>query len=128
MLLDSWAWLELARGGPAAARVERVLLEVPVTYTCPIVVAEVYSAVARRVDDASARRQVAGIVEESTMVLHDEAQGLAAGALHAELRRTRKDFGMDDALVLAAARSREVKVLTGDPHFAGLPDAEMLGG
>lgn len=30
------------------------------------------------------------------------------------------------SLVLAAARDRGVPVLTGDPHFAGIPDAEML--
>lgn len=36
------------------------------------------------------------------------------------------DFGLADAIILASARSRNMKVLTGDPHFKNFKDAVML--
>lgn len=36
------------------------------------------------------------------------------------------DFGLADAIILASARSRKIKVLTGDPHFKNFKDAVML--
>jgi predicted nucleic acid-binding protein len=127
MLLDTWAWLELMMEGPHAAAVERILGETSAVYTCPVVLAEVYSARARRGDAEVARRSVARIVDEATVIPHGEDHGFDAGRIHAEMRQRVKDFGLGDAFVLAAARSRRQKVLTGDPHFEGLPDAIMVG-
>jgi len=36
------------------------------------------------------------------------------------------DFGLADAIIAASARSRNMKVLTGDPHFKDFKDAVML--
>lgn len=127
MLLDSWAWMELLREGPKAERVEQVLDQVPTVYTCPAVVAELYSLQARRGSEAAARRDLARIIDQSALVVHDEAQAFEAGRVHAEMRRRVRDFPLTDAFVLAAARSRDLQVLSGDPHFKGLPDVVFIG-
>ncbi len=49
-----------------------------------------------------------------------------AGEVHAEVRRKVADFGLADAFVLATARSKGFKVLTGDPHFKAIPEAIMI--
>jgi len=37
-----------------------------------------------------------------------------------------EDFGLADAFVLASARYKNVKVLTGDPHFKDFSESIML--
>ncbi len=46
--------------------------------------------------------------------------------MHAEEKKRKQDFGLADAFVLATARSRSSKVLTGDPHFKDVPEAVMI--
>jgi predicted nucleic acid-binding protein len=46
--------------------------------------------------------------------------------IHAQNRVKTPDFGLADAIILASARSRKKKVLTGDPHFKNFKDAVML--
>lgn len=127
MLLDSWAWMELFTKSRGASRVARILDEAPTVYTCPTVVAEVYLNVARRKDEATARRMVARVVDEAVFLPHDEEQAFTAGPIFTAQRRRSKDFPLSDAWVLAAARAHGLRVLTGDPHFEGLADVEFLG-
>lgn len=127
MLLDTWAWMEFFHEAKFSHRVARVLDEAPTIYTCPTVVAEVFVNAARRSDEAMARRLAKRVVEEAVLLPHDEAEALAAGPIYVTQRRKSKDFPMSDAFVLAAARGHGTRVLTGDPHFKGLPDVEFLG-
>jgi predicted nucleic acid-binding protein len=122
MLLDSFAWMEYFVGTAAGKRVE-VLVKGPSTlYTSPIVVAEVYSRVSRLTGATDATKKVEEIVNRCVLVPADESIGREAGAIHAQQRPVVKDFGMADALIVATARSRGVKVLTGDPHILALPE------
>ncbi len=41
-------------------------------------------------------------------------------------KKTIKDWGMADSVILATARSASAKVVTGDRHFGGLPHAIMV--
>ena len=51
-------------------------------------------------------------------------EGIAVEA--ARLKRSLKT-SLADSLILATARSREAKVLTGDPDFRQIPDAIFIG-
>jgi predicted nucleic acid-binding protein len=62
----------------------------------------------------------------STIVEADERLSYETGILHAEMRRTVKDFGLSDAYVLAASRRLGARVLTGNPHFKDIKDATIL--
>lgn len=56
----------------------------------------------------------------------DEKIAIEAAKIHAENKVKTQDFGLADAIILASARSRNMKVLTGDPHFNNFKDAVML--
>ena len=56
----------------------------------------------------------------------DDETAEAAGRISAERRPKVKGWGMVDACVLATARMRGLKVVTGDEHFRGLHDAIMI--
>ena len=47
----------------------------------------------------------------------DDEIAVEAAKIHADAKETMGDFGLADAFVLASARYKHVKVLTGDPHF-----------
>ncbi len=124
-LLDSWAWLEYFFGGQRGLRVEGYLQHPPI-YTSPLILAEVYSALRRRRDESTAERSLAFMLTHSTVVPVDERMGIEAGSLHAQRRQSVKGFGMVDAFILATARRKGVRLVTGDEHFAGLADVDIL--
>ncbi len=50
-----------------------------------------------------------------------------AGTISAERRAKVKGWGLVDSVVLATARARGVKIVTGDEHFRDLDEAIMIG-
>jgi predicted nucleic acid-binding protein len=112
-------------GSPRGARV-RDLLENPANtiLTSAITLAELVSKSLRTRRDP----KIAITAVESNSTLHTISPALAnlAGEVHAEEKKRKRDFGLADAFVLATARSRSCKVLTGDPHFKDVPEAVMI--
>ena len=92
--------------------------------TSPVTLAELVSKYVRTKRDP----KVAVAAVESNSTLHTITPALAtlAGEVHAEERRRKTDFGLADAFVLATARTRSAKVLTGDPHFKDVPEAVIM--
>lgn len=126
MFLDSYAWIAYFAGEAGGEAVREIIEGDDVLYTSPIVLAEVTSRFARSRHADQADAAVEMILSACAIVEHTAGIGRRAGHLHATIREEVPGFGMADALVLAAARSREVDVLTGDPHFETLEDAVML--
>jgi predicted nucleic acid-binding protein len=52
---------------------------------------------------------------------------LEAGDLHARTRKTSPSFGLADSFVLQLARKVGARVLTGDPDFRGIKEADLIG-
>ena len=94
------------------------------TYTCAVTVAEVVSKTAREGRDAATAYDI--LLSNSQVVNVDEEISREAGMLHSEMRKTKKDFGLADAYVLAIARRINSKVLTGDFHFRGVKEAALI--
>lgn len=126
MMIDSYAWVEFFNGTPSGAAVEQHLRQSPVVYTCPIVLAEVQSKFRRNGQPELAEHYGATIIAACAVIPTDEDQAQQAAIIHAEQRQSKPTFGLADALILAAARSADQPVLTGDPHFQGIPDALLL--
>jgi len=63
---------------------------------------------------------------KSTIVGLDDEIAEMAGTISAERRKKVKGWGLVDSVVLATARIRGVKVVTGDEHFKDLNEAIML--
>jgi predicted nucleic acid-binding protein len=66
------------------------------------------------------------LLSDSQIVSINEEISKEAGVLHAEMRKTEKDFGLADAYVLATAKRLKAKVLTGDPHFKSVGEAVLI--
>jgi len=126
LLLDSFAWMEYFESTKKGQKVKASLDAAGVAYTSPTVLAEVFSKYARARGEDDARARVEFILEQCAVVEEDADVGVEAGRIHAAMKPNVRGFGLADAFILAAARARGVRVLTGDPHFAGVEDADML--
>lgn len=124
MLLDSFAWMEYFMGTLKGGKVKGFVDNDSQLYTSPIVIAEIYSKSLRTDGKAEERKDF--IMKRCAVVLLDEYIAVEAAKIHAENKVKTPDFGLADAIILASARSRNIKVLTGDPHFKNFNDAVML--
>jgi len=124
MLLDSFAWMEYFMGTHKGEKVRRFVDDSSQLYTSPIVIAEIYSKSLRTDGNAEVRNDF--IVKRCAVVVLDEKIAIEAAKIHAENKVNTPDFGLADAIILASARSRNMKVLTGDPHFKNFEDSVML--
>jgi predicted nucleic acid-binding protein len=123
--VDAYAWIEYLDGSSRGARV-RDFLENPgnTILTSTVTLAELVSKSLRTKRDP----KISLAAVESNSTLHSITPALAtlAGEVHAEEKKRKPDFGLADAFVLATARSRSSKVLTGDPHFKDVSEAVMI--
>jgi predicted nucleic acid-binding protein len=124
-VVDAWAWVEYLIGSEFGIKLKEILdQESNEVYTCAISLAEVVSKVAREGRDVEAAYTL--LLSNSQVVNINEELSKHAGVLHAEMRRTEKDFGLADAYVLATAKKLKSKVLTGDLHFKNVKEASLV--
>jgi predicted nucleic acid-binding protein len=124
IVADAYAWIEYLDGTRRGEKLRDLLRTGVEIYTSAITLAEVVSKAARTDRDHETAHTV--IRGNSTIVGADEQLSHDAGLLHAEMRKTIRDFDLSDAYVLATARKLDAKVLTGDPHFRDTGDAIMM--
>ncbi len=123
--MDAYAWVEYLDGSPRGLRVRDIVEGTGNTViTSPITLAEVVSTFLRMGKDP--KLAVMALESNSTIPPVEQTLAKMAGEVHAEGRKRHSDFGLADAFVLATARSRSSKVLTGDPLFRGFPEAVMI--
>ena len=124
MMIDSFAWVEYFMGTEKGEKVREIVESDQVLYTSPVILAEIYSKSQRT--DGRGEERVNFILERCAVVELDEEIGLEAGKIHAEMKPKVRDFGMIDALILASAKKKGLKVLTGDKHFEHFENVIML--
>jgi predicted nucleic acid-binding protein len=124
MMLDSFAWMEYFMGSLKGKKVKRFVDDDSQLYTSPIVIAEIYSKSLRTDGKAEERKDF--IMKRCAVVLLDVNIAVEAAKIHAENKVKISDFGLADAIILASARSRRIKILTGDLHFENFDDSVML--
>lgn len=91
-----------------------------------MVIAEITSKTLETHNEAMAAERTRFIQEHCVVVEHTPEIGIAAGRIHHAMKRRSEAFGMADAFILAATRAKGARVLTGDPHFKGIDDADRL--
>ena len=122
-VVDSWAWMEYLDGSEAG-RMAKSKIEDREAFTSAITIAEVVSRVSRKGSDADMAFN--SIVSLSKIVYVDEEFAKKVGLLHSSIKKRVTNFSLADAFVLQTAKNLDAKVLTGDPDFKGIKDAEML--
>jgi len=124
-IIDAYAWIEYLIGSKAGTKVKTIIdNEENRIYTTAVTLAEVMSKIAREKQDTNTAYHI--LLSNSDIIDIDEELSKETGIIHAEMRKTKKDFGLADAYVLATARKLGTHILTGDPHFKGLKEATLI--
>ena len=133
MIVDSYAWIEFLGGSSRDDEIRSVLSRADFVMTPDIVLAEVARKLLRDgIAVGTAREKLAQVAAIGRP--YPITVSVAIGAYEADRdpranAKSRKLGlpGLTDALVLATARALSGGVLTGDPHFKGLPETIWIG-
>jgi predicted nucleic acid-binding protein len=118
-LLDSFAWIEYFTGSARGAKVRGYIESDEPLYIASICLTEVKSRYLRDKKDPTERIEL--IAERSFIVLLDKEIALLA----ADVKQERKLHTID-AIVYATAQHKGLTLVTGDQHFANMPNVEMI--
>jgi len=124
IVVDTWAWLELFTGTRRGKDVESRLASSTESLTTVVTVAEVISVALRR--KRSTEDKIAVIRSMSRVVAPTPDDAIEAGIIHAKTKDINPNFSLADAFVLQLAKKSGAKVLTGDPDFRGIKEAEII--
>jgi predicted nucleic acid-binding protein len=112
-----------ARGRRVRKLVEEVTAECLVS---AINIAEIYSKSIKTDGIARAEERRLFITSRCAIVEVDERMAVEAAKIDVEMKEKVKGWGLADSIVLATARNSSALILTGDEHFKGLANVEML--
>ena len=124
LIVDSWAWIEYLDGSKKGAEVDKRISAGAELWTSVVSLAEVVSRYQRK--GLPEGRAIEAIGSLSRLAVVDRSDAIEAGRIHAETRKKSPNFSLGDSFVLRLARKLNAKVLTGDPDFRGLKEAELL--
>jgi predicted nucleic acid-binding protein len=133
IVVDSWAWVEILKLSEEGKEAKALLEEADEVFTPSLALAELARKYLREgVGAALLRRWLQGISEATEVCQIDIELAIESARVHSELsaKAQREKLGrpgLGDALMLATARATGAKLLTGDPHFKGLPETAWLG-
>ena len=122
-VIDTFAWIEYFAGTSRGMKA-KPYIESGDAITPSLVVAELTDKYVREGEDPAGRLS---FMRAKTVIQHlDDEMAEAAGRINSERRRKAKGWGLADSCILATARVKGVKVVTGDAHFDGLADTIMI--
>jgi predicted nucleic acid-binding protein len=132
-VVDSWAWVELFKGSAYGKTAKERIEESEDTFTPSLVLAELARKYLREGEGHAKIRKWLQSISEATQVIEiDVSLAEESAKASIELVNKARDEGirkpgLADGVVLATARVCRANLLTGDPHFKGLPETFWLG-
>lgn len=126
-LIDSFAWIEYFMGTARGRRVRGIMEKVAAEcLVSAINIAEIYSKSIKTDGVARAEERRRFITSRCAVVEVSEGMAVEAAKIDVEMKGKVKGWGLADSIVLATARTSGAQIITGDEHFKGLADVEML--
>ena len=123
-VIDSFAWIEYFKGSDKG-RQAAFYIEGGNGVTPVIVVAELSAYYAR--EQINSWEQDFQFIESQTALAEFPVSvALIAGQTRQKMRKERSNFGLIDAIIYELALSLKATVISGDPHFEGLPSTIFL--
>ncbi len=124
-LIDTYAWVEYFIGSDKGKKVKKILEDENNKILTPeCCLAEIKGWCIRENQDFEELYSIVRKISDIQCILTQD--WLEAASISSELRKTKKDFGMIDALILAQRKRFGCKVVSGDPHFKGTRDAIFI--
>lgn len=121
ILIDSCGWIEFLSDGDKAEDYANYFVEAESIITPTIVIYEVIKKVLRERGE-EAVVMVAAQMNRTKII--DLTEGLSLLAADLSIKH---NLPMADAIVYAAAKASECRVVTGDKHFKDLDDVVFIG-
>lgn len=118
-LLDSFAWIEYFSGSDKGAKVKVYVDGAEPLYTPSICLTEVKARYLR--DKKDPTPSTAFVMERSFILAIDSEIALRAADV-----KQKQGLHTVDAIIYATALQKNIPVITGDQHFKGLPNVEMI--
>jgi predicted nucleic acid-binding protein len=122
-VVDTFAWIEYFAGSEEGRKVQPYV-EGGETVTPSIVIAEFTDKYER--EGKNPKERLSFIRIKSAVSPLDDDLAETAGKISAERRKKVKGWGFVDSVVLATARAKGAKVVTGDEHFRDLEETVMI--
>lgn len=123
-VIDSYAWIEYFRG-TESGRKARPYVEGDSSATSSLTLAELKEKYLRE-NWQSFESDLNFISTRTAIAPVDRQIALLSGELNYKRKKAKSGWEMADSVILATARSASAKVVTGDRHFEGLPDAILI--
>jgi len=120
IVMDSSGWVEITRGGARDSIFREHLEAADLVIVPSLVLYEVYRVIARQRSEAEAERVVAYLKSHAVVDIDGDL------ALNAARLGRQHGLAMGDAVVYATAHQFEATLVTGDSHFAQLPDVKYV--
>src|SRR3989338_3789338 len=122
-VIDTYAWVEYFRGSKEGA-VAKEYIETKICATSAVTIAELSEKYKK--EDKSFDKDFDFIVATTKIISVNAEIAISAGHINVENKKSIKNWGMADSLILATAKLLNSKVVTGDEHFKNLSEAVML--
>jgi predicted nucleic acid-binding protein len=122
VLLDSWAWLAVFQGTQAGKTVLHLVLSAERVYTTT---ANVYEVLYRVSDDSGPDAALAKLEFMNDKAIIQDVT-LPIALLAVKLRKSEK-LAAIDSFTLAAARTLDATLVTGDPDFRKVKGVKYVG-
>ncbi len=124
-LIDTYAWVEYFTGSKRGEKFKKIIEdENNVILTPECCLAEIKGWAIRESMDFEELYSILRKVSDVRCVLTQD--WLDAATIRSELRKTKKGFGMMDALIIAQQKRMGCKVVSGDSHFEDLKDVIFI--
>jgi len=124
-IIDTFAWVEYFIGSEMGKKVQTMINSNKnqfVTMECCL--AELKGWCIRNTIDF---QEIASIVEANSKVIPvSKTIWINAAEIKSEMMKTRKDFGLIDALLLAKQKELKCRIITADKHFKNLKGIAFL--
>src|SRR3989338_3130902 len=124
-IIDSYAWVEYFIGSQKGKIMQALFLESENKFmTVDCCLAEIKCWSLKQKHDFEELFKV--IRANSHIISLTEHNWIKAGEKRHELRKSRKGFGLIDATLLIKQAELNCSIISGDPHFKGLPKIKFL--
>ena len=133
IVVDSYAWIELFRGSEKGVKVKELISNSTSVFVPDIVLTEIARKyIWEGYDENTVLQRLKWIVEVATPVQIDVEVAIAASKCYMEMRNKSKRLklrspSLSDGIILAVARIKEAKVVTGDKHFKDFEETIWIG-
>jgi predicted nucleic acid-binding protein len=124
MFIDTWAWVEIFQD-TEIGRKTADLIEGKTLVISALTIAEIAAWCSKTNRDVV--HYLYSLRENCTIISVTDEDAELAGVSLNNLRQRAPGIGMIDVIIYNQAVSLGLPLLTGDPHFRGLPKVEFLG-